>query len=267
MGTDIKILSDGLIKADAGSMFGRVPKVAWRDMVITDRENRMTLGMNCLLLHTCGKNVLVDTGMGSKDPSRMEGGGTPSRLMKRLRDAGLQPRDIDAVILSHLHSDHAGGSTRLSREGRIIPTFAKARYYVQEGALAETGGWSDLDPNVAVLDERGQLEVLCGDKEVLPGVNVVETDGHTEGHQVVMFNHGGEKVAYLGDIVPTPHHVNLAAISAFDNSPQTTLAQKKDLLCRAERYGWLLVFAHGHEVRSGYLERQDAMGYLRAVEF
>ena len=274
MSTAVKIISDGVIKMDGGCMFGPVPKVAWESSVVTDRKNRMTLGLNCLLLQVSGRNVLVDTGVGSKeiDHDKESLGLVPSRLLKGLKAVGLAPKDIHAVVLSHLHFDHSGGCTRLDRAGNLVPTFSKARYYVQSKCWDEachpnerTHG-SHRSENYMPIDDRGQLELLDGDREILPGLNVVVTDGHAPGHQMVMFNHGGERVVYLGDIVPTPHHLNLAAISAFDSSPQITLEQKKDLLSQAERQGWLLTFSHGHDVRAGYLERRGGMGLLRKVD-
>ena len=271
MSTDVKIISDGVMKIDGGSMFGPVPKVAWENSVVTDRKNRMTLGLNCLLLHTNGYNVLVDTGVGSKDlhADKESLGLVPSRLLRGLKTMGLAPKDIDAVILTHLHFDHSGGCTRLDRAGNVVPTFSRAKYYVQGQCWDEAcnpnerANNSHRGDNFLPIDDRGQLELLDGDKEILPGLNVVVTDGHARGHQMVMFNHGGERVVFLGDIVPTPHHLNLVAISAFDNSPEVTLEQKRELLFRAEREGWLLVFSHGHEIRSGYLERRGGMGFLR----
>ena len=115
MSTAVKIISDGVIKMDGGSMFGQVPKVAWENTVVTDRKNRMTLGLNCLLLQVGGQNVLVDTGIGSKeiDQDKENLGLVPSRLLKWLKGLGLTPKDISAVVLSHLHFDHSGGCTRL----------------------------------------------------------------------------------------------------------------------------------------------------------
>jgi glyoxylase-like metal-dependent hydrolase (beta-lactamase superfamily II) len=274
MSTAVKIISDGVIKMDGGCMFGPVPKVTWESSVVTDRKNRMTLGLNCLLLQVSGRNVLVDTGVGSKDidHDKESLGLVPSRLLKGLKAVGLAPKDIHAVVLSHLHFDHSGGCTRLDRAGNLVPTFSKARYYVQSKCWDEachpnerTNG-SHRAENYMPIDDRGQLELLDGDREILPGLNVIVTDGHAPGHQMVMFNHGGERVVYLGDIVPTPHHLNLAAISAFDSSPQITLEQKKELLSQAERQGWLLTFSHGHDVRAGYLERRGGMGFLRKVD-
>ncbi len=274
MSTAVKIISDGVIKMDGGSMFGQVPKVAWESSVVTDRKNRMTLGLNCLLLQVSGQNVLVDTGIGSKeiDQDKENLGLVPSRLLKGLKGVGLTPKDISAVVLSHLHFDHSGGCTRLDRAGNLVPTFPKAKYYVQSKCWEEACNpnerchGSHRAENFLPIEERGQLELLDGDSEIMPGLNVIVTDGHAQGHQMVMFNHGGERVVYLGDIVPTPHHLNLVAISAFDSSPERTLEQKRDLLSQAEAQGWLLVFSHGHEVKAGYLERRGEMGYLRPVD-
>ncbi|MCH7606755.1 MAG: MBL fold metallo-hydrolase [Chloroflexi bacterium] len=272
--TAVKVISDGVIKFDGGSMFGQVPKVAWENSVSTDRRNRMTLGLNCLLLQVNGQNILVDTGVGSKDADNDKEhlGLGPSRLLKGLKGLGLGPKDIHAVILTHLHFDHSGGCTKLDRAGNLVPTFPKARYYVQEACWNEACHPNERchvtnrADNFMPIEERGQLELLDGDCEIFPGLNVIVTDGHAQGHQMVMFNHGGERVVFLGDIVPTPHHLNLAVISAFDNSPEVTLERKRDLLGQAERQGWLLVFSHGHDVKAGYLERKGDTGYLRPVD-
>ena len=225
MSTAVKLISDGVIKFDGGSMFGQVPKMAWENSVVTDRKNRMTLGLNCLLLQVCGRNVLIDTGVGSKDAENDKEnlGLVPSRLLKGLKGMGLTPKDIHAVVLSHLHFDHSGGCTRLDRAGNLTPTFPKARYYVQQTCWDEACNPNERcysthrEDNFLPIEERGQLELLDGDAEIFPGLNVIVTDGHAKGHQAVMFNHGGERVVFMGDVVPTPHHLNLAVISAFDN--------------------------------------------------
>ena len=275
MSTAVKIISDGVLKLDGGSVFGPVPKVAWESSVVTDRKNRIALGLNCLLLQVCGKNVLVDTGVGPKENEidKETLGLVPSRLLKGLKGVGLTPKDINTVILTHLHFDHCGGCTRLDRAGNLVPTFPKATYYVQRSC------WEDAchpnercfsthrQENFMPVEERDQLEFLDGDVEIFPGLNVIRTDGHAKGHQMVMFTHGGERIVFLGDLVPTPHHLNLGVISAFDYSPEETLQQKREILSDAERQGWLLVFAHGHETKAGYLERRADNTYLRPVEF
>ena len=271
--TAAKIISDGILKMDGGSVFGQVPKAVWENSVTTDRKNRITLGLNCLLLQVGGKNVLVDTGVGSKDNEKDKEnlGLVPSRMSKGLKSAGLTPKDIHAVILTHLHFDHCGGCTRLDRAGNIVPTFPKARYYTQRASWEEACNPSARSmyayraDNFHPMEKKGQLELLDGDTEIFPGLSVIVSDGPAKGHQMVMFNHGGERIVFLGDLVPTPHHLNLSVISAFDYSPQDTLEQKRELLHDAERQGWLLVFAHGHDTRAGYLERRAEMSYLRPV--
>ncbi len=271
--TAAKIISDGILKMDGGSVFGQVPKAVWENSVTTDRKNRITLGLNCLLLQVGGKNVLVDTGVGSKDNDKDKEnlGLVPSRMFKGLKSAGLTPKDIHAVILTHLHFDHCGGCTRLDRAGNIVPTFPKARYYTQRASWEEACNPSARSmyayraDNFHPMEKKGQLELLDGDTEIFPGLSVIVSDGPAKGHQMVMFNHGGERIVFLGDLVPTPHHLNLSVISAFDYSPQDTLEQKRELLHDAERQGWLLVFAHGHDTRAGYLERRAEMSYLRPV--
>jgi glyoxylase-like metal-dependent hydrolase (beta-lactamase superfamily II) len=274
MVTAAKILNDGVLKLDGGSVFGQVPKVAWENSVTTDRKNRITLGLNCLLLQVAGKNVLVDTGVGPKENEKDKEnlGLVPSRLLKGLKGVGLTPKDINAVILTHLHFDHCGGCTRLDRAGNLVPTFPKATYYVQSQCWEDASNpnercfASHRPENFVPIEERGQLKLLDGDSEIFPGLSVIVTDGHSKGHQMVMFNHGGERVVFLGDIVPTHHHLNLPVISAFDYSPEGTLEQKRDILMDAERQGWLIVFPHGYDIKAGYLERRGDTAFLRPVD-
>ncbi len=273
MVTQAKVISDGVLKLDGGAIFGQVPKTVWETLETTDRKNRITLGLTCLALHVNGKNILVDTGMGSKynDQDKDNLGLVPSRLNKNLRSVGLTPKDIDAVILTHLHNDHCGGCTRLDRTGDLVPTFPRATYYVQRESWNDANNPNERfqsahrNDNFAPLKERGQIELLDGDSEIFPGLNVIVTGGHSPGHQILFFNHGGERLAFLGDLVPTHHHLNLPVISAFDYSPETTLDQKHEILDFVHRKGMMLVFGHGHSVKAGYMERRGETTYLTPV--
>jgi glyoxylase-like metal-dependent hydrolase (beta-lactamase superfamily II) len=233
------------------------------------------MGLNCLLLQCDGRNILVDTGVGPKDNFRDKEiyGLVPSRLLRSLKSVGLGPRDIDAVVLSHLHFSHAGGATRMDRVGDMVPSFPNATYYVQRASWQDAQQPSERHADVFRADdfgpiaERDRLHLLDGDIELFRGLNLIVTEGHCPGHQLVVFSHGGERIVYLGDLVPTPHHLGLTVISSYDYEPETTMDQKRAILDDAEKQGWLLVFSHGHETRAGYLERRQDTSYLRPVEF
>ena len=269
----IHLLSDGIIKYDGGSVFGQTPKVLWEQHEKADRWNRISLGLNCLLIRTEYGNVLVDTGVGNKETGKIREvyGLSSSKLGRALKEAGVVAKDIDRVILTHLHFDHSGGCTKIDRTGKAIPVFPKATYYVQkscwEDATApnERGSESHHSEDFSCLKETGQLTLLDGDEEILPGVWVKETGGHCQGHQVVQISCGGEKVVFLGDVVPTLHHLNLPCIAAQDQYPETTLEIKRDLLAQAVKEGWLVIFGHGRENRAGYLEKRNGGITLRPV--
>lgn len=260
---------------DGGALFGRVPKTSWETWLKPDRRNRVRLGMNCLLIQSPDGAILVDTGSGAKeDDAAQEAWGLgPARAMKALRDSGVDPKEVRFVLLSTLRLLHAGGATRVSRSGDMVPAFPNARYLVQSKALDDA-----LHPDIrdagsfragdfCPLQEHEQLDLLDGDCEVVPGVWLKEVGGPARGHQIVLVNRSGCKAAYLGDLVPTPYHLPLTHIGAFDRSPTKTQEWKKELLDRLESEGWLLIFTHGMEgTRAGYLERRNGSLCLRPVE-
>ena len=273
----VRVISDGSFLLDGGPMFGPVPKVLWERTAKPDRKNRVRLGLNSLLILAPEANVLVDVGIGSKEPeiNREIYGHSSSKLQRNLREHGVSIRDIDFVILTHLHFDHCGGSTRLDRDGNIIPTFPNAKYLVQRTAWEEA-----FNPNeraipvyghgiehLKVLEERGMIDFLDGDTEVTPGVHAIVTDGYSSGHMIVTVNAGSERVMYLSDLIPTPNHLPLPYITAFDRFPEQTLKVKKEMLEKAEREGWLMVFSHGYTERAGYLKRDKNGLSLNPVTF
>jgi glyoxylase-like metal-dependent hydrolase (beta-lactamase superfamily II) len=269
----IHLLSDGIIKYDGGSVFGQIPKTLWEQHVKPDRWNRISLGLNCLLIRTDYGNVLVDTGVGSKETGKMREmyGLSSSKLSRGLKEVGLTAKDIDKVILTHLHFDHSGGCTKIDRSGKPIPVFPKATYIVQsscwEDAMApsERSKESHHSEDFACLQDAGQLTLVDGDTEILPGIWVKDTGGHCRGHQVVQIKCGGEKVVFLGDVIPTPHHLSLPTIAAHDQYPEDTLERKKELVAQAVKEGWLVIFGHGSEEKAGYLEKRDGFVSLRPV--
>jgi glyoxylase-like metal-dependent hydrolase (beta-lactamase superfamily II) len=262
---ELKLVSDGVIRMDGGSMFGVVPKTIWGRMRPADRQNRVELGLNCLLIRTAGKNVLVDTGVGTKHSPRvrdifqMKAG----KLVANLAQEGLAPQDIDLVVLTHLHFDHAGGCTRYNRQGNPEPVFPRATYLAQQRDWTEATHTNErmraayLPQDFLPLEEARQLELLDGDAELLPGLWVRRTGGHTNGHQKVYIESQGEKAACLGDVLPLPQHLPPHYVTAFDVCPLDTVEAKRRWLGQAEQENWLLIFGHGTDQKAGYLTRND----------
>ncbi len=272
---EVRVVSDGSFLLDGGPVFGPVPKVLWERAAKPDRKNRVRLGLNSLLIKTPDVNILVDAGIGNKEPevSREIYGHSSSKLLRNLRAQGVTARDVDVVLLTHLHFDHCGGATRLDREGNIVPTFPKARYLAQRSAWDEAFHPNERSvpvyghgsEHLKVLLERGMIEFMDGDTTVAPGVEAIVTDGYSAGHQIVTVNTGSERIVYLSDLIPTPNHLPLPYITAFDRYPDQTLETKRVMLDRIEREGWLMVFAHGYHENAGYLERRRNGVELRPV--
>ncbi len=272
-GTSLMLLSDGVIKVDGGCVFGSVPKVDWEQKKSPDRRNRVTMGLNCLLIKNGDKCILVDTGVGTKqsDSAKDKFGLGTSRLAREFRSYGIGPKDVTGVILTHLQFDHSGGSTRLDRSGAPVPTFPNATYYVQSDAWeqaiqpTERGAEYFNPEDFMPLKDREQLCLLDGDEDVAPGVRVKVAHGPAPGHQIVLVNYGGEKVAFMGDLIPTRHHLDLTCIASVDHDPEETLAWKREILKEAESSGWLMIFSHGYDEKAGYLERRNGHYSFRSV--
>ena len=270
----VNVVTDGAFLLDGGAVFGQVPKALWEQHIKPDRKNRIRLGLNCLLIQTPDVNILVDTGAGTKRTHKYKDqyGLNGNKLLKGLKAEGLTPREIDMVVLTHLHFDHGGGCTKLDRAGNAVPVFSKAKYLVQracwEEALEpdERSKDSYKEDDFLPLEESGVLTLLDGDEEIAPGISVKVTDGHSAGHQVVLVEGGAERIAFLGDLVPTPYHLPLANISAFDHSPSDTLAGKQELLNMALEGGWLLVFGHAFGHRAGYVEQRNGKSGFRPID-
>ena len=269
----LSLVSDGQIRLDDGSMCGVVPKTLWRRFATPDRKNRVTIGLNCFLIRTRGKNILLDTGVGTKHPLRrrrlfaMDGG----RLLAELKEHGVGPQDIHRVALTHLHFDHAGGCTVSGAGGTSVPTFPRATYLVQRRDWEEATNTNErtrpayLPEDFLPLEQHGQLQLIDGDVEVAPGVWLRRTGGHTAGHQILFIESEGERAACLGDVFPTHHHLHPHYISAYDSYPMDTVDSKRRLLAQAEAESWLLYFGHGVAEKAGYLERRNGRLSLTGV--
>lgn len=266
---DLAIVSDGYIKLDAGAVMGIIPRVMWEPVIgrqHVDSDHRVRLGLNCLLVRRGSDVLLVDTGMGDKHDARVRERVFPGEygfLLSALGELGLQPSDVTAVANTHLHADHCGWNT-VRRDGALVPTFPRARYFIQAGELRDaynpnertrgTYFGENFDPVVT----SGQLEAVDGEHEIIPGVHFLPAPGHTASHAAVVLASGGQTAMYCGDLV---HHgvqfERLAWIPAFDVLPLVSLETKRQLAERAIRERALLISPHLDFPGAGRIVEED----------
>jgi methylmalonyl-CoA epimerase len=257
-------LSDGFLRMDGGLMFGIVPKAQWSVAAPADDRNRVTLGMRPLIVRGA-RTMIIDAGLGRKGDAAFEDAyGVDHRydLDRALTDARLAPEDIDIVLASHLHFDHAGGFTVRDVSGRLRPRFPRAQYIVRRGE------WEDAthvhSQNTAryqaedyrPLAEAGVLQLVDDDATIMPGVRVKRTGGHSTHHQVVMIESGGKSAAFAADLIPTTRHVTESWIPALDLYPMDTLAVKRAFNEDAVAREVLVFFYHDPSVAAGYIREE-----------
>jgi len=275
-------IDSGLQWLDGGAMFGVVPKPLWERRIPADERNRIPLAARCLLVETPDELVLIETGLGNKADARaVEIYGIdsrpadplmgPDRLQAGIRALGYTPDDVTLVINTHLHFDHAGGNTWRDDGGALRVSFPRARYLVQwteweyAHATNERTRASYLADDFDPVHAAGAFDFLHGEGEVVPGVSVVATPGHTPHHQSVLVRSRGEVACFLGDVVPTMAHLPLPWIMGYDVEPLVTLESKRRILGQAVREGWLLVSTHDPVIPWGILEEREKKFVLRAV--
>ena len=247
---ELTVLSDGNYWLDGGSFFGVVPKALWQKRLEPDSQNRVPTGLNSILVRTGKHNVLIETGIGNKLPDKMRFVFQPQeRLMGSFEQAGVAPDEIDVVINTHLHFDHCGWNT--VRQGdRVRATFPRAKYYVQEGELRhahmqhERDRVSYISENYDPLVESGQMHLLHGDGEIVPGISVKVFAGHTRNMQAVMIRSGNQRACYISDLIPTTSHMDLTWVMAFDLFPLETIESRKRFYEDAVPQNWLVFFTH-----------------------
>ena len=247
---EIVALSDGTFKLDGGQVFGVVPKTLWEKKLPADELNRVTLGLTCLLVKKGQHHILIETGIGEKFDAkfaRIYAVNHSTNLLDDLARHGLRPEDVDIVINSHLHFDHCGWNTR--REGsRVLPTFPRARYFVQRGEWEHALRPTDRD-RASYLEEfflpaEKQTEFLDGDQEILPGVRVEVLRGHTWNLQGVWLESEGQSMLFISDLVPTAVHLPYPWIMSFDLYPLETLATRQRLFPRLMEQQTVVTFPH-----------------------
>ncbi|NPV13667.1 MBL fold metallo-hydrolase [candidate division WOR-3 bacterium] len=267
-------LCDGFFGLDGGAMFGVVPKPLWEKDHPPDERNRIKLALRPLLVATGKELILIDTGIGDKyDASfaeryRIE---KTDSLLSGLARLGFKPEDITTVVLTHLHFDHCGGSTRI-KDGKLVPTFPHARYIVQHTE------WNDaiqpnrrsrasyLGENFLPLKETDQLELISGSTEIYPGIELIHTGGHTRGMQLVKITDENKTAIFWSDMIPTKSHIPVPYIMGYDLFPLDSMDQKEKLLNQAVNGNWFSIFEHDTDNIIGKITFKDGKYHFEQIK-
>ncbi len=247
----ITLLDGGHLWLDGGAMFGIIPKPLWSRLTEADEQNRIPLAMTCFLVEVGGKTILVESGAGptskyhekEQDIFRF----AEHSIVDSLAAIGVEPPQIDMVILTHLHFDHAGGGTTAAGDGGFVPTFPRATYVVPRGE------WDDAvhghavmtatyrTENLGPLEAAGVLSFVDGVADLVPGISVRPIPGHTRHQQGVVFSGGGRTLVLPADLMPTSAHLGLPYNMAYDLLPLENMTNKQQLLDECHAGGWQLL--------------------------
>lgn len=258
-------VSDGFFRLDGGAMFGVVPKTMWEGKAPPDERNRITMAMRPLIVRG-RRTMIIDAGVGDKENAKFNQIYAMDRvhhLDHSLAEAGLSADDIDLVLATHLHFDHAGGFTVRDAGGRVRPRFPRAQYVVRRGEWEdathpnERNRASYFADNYVPLAEAGVLQLVDDDQVIMPGVRVQRTGGHTMHHQMVVIESGGQTAAFVADLIPTTAHVPDPWVMGYDLFPLDTLAAKKAFTREAIERRMLIFFEHDPTIAAGYLKEEN----------
>ncbi len=270
-------LVEAMFGLDGGAMFGIIPRTLWERTNPADDQHRIDLACRCLLVLYDDRRVLVDVGIGNrwsdKEKNIYKIGSQDTSLINALAGHGLKPDDIDEVVLTHLHFDHAGGVSTLDQDGQLQAAFPNARHWVQRknwgwahSPSARDGG-SYRSEDLELFDSANSptLELVEGPAEILPGIEVFPQNGHTFGMQIVKVSTQTDTFVQLTDLIPTSSHLRDPYVMGYDLQPLVTLEEKREVLYHAAREGWILVFEHDPVVAASRVEF-DGRGRPRLVQ-
>ena len=243
-------LNGGFTQLDGGSMFGVVPKGLWSKRYPANELNQIDLSTDPILIQYQGKTLIIDTGVGNKmDERQLRNNGVraQSQLEDSLALLGLLAEDIDYVLMTHMHADHASGLTKLENE-QYVSTFPNAKI------LLSTTEWNELrQPNIRSRNTywkenweaiQSQVETFETELEVLPGIRMIHTGGHSDGHSIIKLEQHGETIIHMADIMPTHAHQNPLWVLAYDDYPMTSVFAKEKIMAEALANGYSFIFYH-----------------------
>ena len=249
-GTRVSLVQAGWFRSDAGVLFGPVPRVLWERLAADeiDPQHRLNQALNCLVVETPAGRVLVETGIGERLSDRMMEmrGVSGDPIVPALRKASVDPASIDIVAMSHLHFDHAGGllladGTRAFPRATIVAQRSEWTIAFDRNARIQA---SYDQPELELVRTWGGEGAVDGEREVLPGVGVVPTGGHSFGHQAVVVRGSNRTLGFFGDLCMRPWSANPRWITSFDDFPLDSVAMKGSLFAQAADEGWLVVLSH-----------------------
>ncbi|MGE3955345.1 MAG: methylmalonyl-CoA epimerase [Vicinamibacterales bacterium] len=267
-------LYDGTFRLDGGAMFGVVPKALWEKKTTPDDSNRIPMTMRPLIVRDGQRTMLIDAGLGDKESEkfyRMYAADRTRTLDHALAEAGIAPEDIDIVLASHLHFDHAGGFTVRNASGTVVPRFPNARYAIRRGEWNdarkphERSRASYLVDNFIPLAEAGVIDFIEDDQHVMPGVRVQRTGGHTAHHQIIWIESGRDCAVFLADLMPTSAHLPDPWIMGYDLYPMDTLFAKQAFARAVARRETLAFFEHDPVIPAAFITEQQGKLGLRAT--
>ena len=256
---DVTICSDGSYLLDGGAMFGVVPKTLWQKRIQPNADNEILLGLNSAVVRTGKQTIVIETGIGNKQTPKMRAiFENQELLLQSYAAAGVDPDHVDIVINTHLHFDHCGWNTTLHPDGSVTPTFKNARYFAHAGEVAhghlqlDRDKVSYLSPNYDPLIESGQMTLLDlagpgATAPICPGISVELFPGHTAQMMGVHIESGNQHACYVGDLLPTAHHLDPTWVMGYDLDPLRCIEERKRFYTRAIPEQWLVLFPHDHD--------------------
>jgi len=236
-----------------------MPKLDWeKHKAMLDDEGNFDIALGCFLIATGDRRILVDAGLGPVTFPPFRGGDLPGNLSA----AGCTPADIDTVLITHLHVDHIGW---LAQDGK--PYFPNATVRFGEKDLDQFVRAAEPDrfsaPIVKVLEEAGRIDTLSGDGEVAPGVNMIDTPGHTLGHMSVVVSSGTQRAFMLGDAIGCPAQLEDSEWAAMSDIDQDLSSRTREALYRElEGTDDVMVASHFPELRFGRVLRGEGKRYF-----
>ncbi len=261
---ELTVCTDGTYLLDGGAMFGVVPKTMWEKRVPADASNRILMGTNTVIVRTGKQTIAIETGIGNKLSSKLQEIYRCQQILPQsLHAAGVKAEEIDLVINSHLHFDHCGWNTTRTASGEVVPTFPNARYVAHRGEVEhghlqlERDRISYISENYDPLIATGQMTLVEGNQEIVPGISVEMYPGHTAQLMAIHIDSCGQRATYISDLIPTSAHLDTTWVMGYDLDPLTCIEQRKRFYQRAIPEKWLVLFTHDHHTPMGHVTLND----------